>query len=194
MIPQPAPLVAKGYPMNLANLLTLLRLAALPFLVAVFYLGGAYRFELTAALFLLAAATDLVDGYVARRREQVTNLGKLLDPVADKLLITTAVLLLVEAGRLWAWLAILLIGRELAVTGLRAVASSQGKVMQAEGMGKLKMIFQVIGLAALFLGDPAAHPWIWEAGVIIVGAAVILALVSGGRYAWQVGRLFGLRQ
>lgn len=191
MIPQPQ-VAAKPYIRNLPNFLTTLRLLSIPFLVMLFYLPIPYQFELVGAIFLLASATDLIDGYIARRREQITDLGKLLDPVADKLLVIAALVLLVEADRLWAWLAILIVGREIAVTALRAIASSSGRVMQAEGMGKLKMTFQVVGITMLFVFDPAAQPWAWQAGTAALGVAAVLALVSAGRYARQVGQLLGL--
>ena len=178
--------------MNLPNALTLSRLIFIPILVFVFYLPIPYRFELLAVIFLAASATDFIDGYVARRQAQITKLGKLLDPVVDKILISAALLLLVEAGKLWAWVAILIIGREIAVTGLRAVASSSGIVIQAEGMGKLKMIFQVAGISLLFLVDASTHYAIWVAGVVVLGISVLLALLSGGQYALKVGHLFYL--
>lgn len=178
--------------MNLPNLLTLLRLLFIPVLIVVFYVPTIYRFHIVAAIFLIASATDLLDGYIARRKEQITTLGKLLDPVADKILITAALFLLVDAGKLWAWLAILIVGREIAVTGLRAVASSSGTVLPAESIGKFKMFFQVIGITILFLADPVADRMAWLVGIGSLGAAVILALVSGGQYAIRVGHLFGL--
>jgi CDP-diacylglycerol--glycerol-3-phosphate 3-phosphatidyltransferase len=178
--------------MNLPNILTLVRLGFIPILVAVFYLPGDARLYLTALIFLMAAATDLIDGYIARRRAQITNLGKLLDPVADKLLVMTALILLVESGKLWAWVAILMIGREIAVTGLRAMASSTGIVLQADGMGKLKMFFQVIGITVLFVSGPSEHHALWVIGSVMLAAAVMLAVVSGGQYTLKVGQMFSL--
>jgi len=175
--------------LNLPNLLTSVRLACIPILVGLFYVPVVHHQKLAAITFLIASATDFIDGYIARRRSQITNLGKLLDPVADKLLVMAALLLLVEAGKLWAWVAILMIGREIAVTGLRAMASTRGTVMQAEGMGKLKMIFQVIGITILFLADPTVHDDLWMTGVAALALAVLLALVSGGQYAMRAGHL-----
>jgi len=174
---------------NLPNLLTSIRLACIPVLVGLFYVPVSHHQKLAAITFLIAAATDLVDGYVARRRAQITTLGKLLDPVADKLLVMAALLLLVESGKLWAWVAILMIGREIAVTGLRAMASSRGMVMQAEGMGKFKMLFQVIGITILFLNDQAVHGPLWMVGVSALAIAVLLALISGGQYTIRAGHL-----
>jgi CDP-diacylglycerol--glycerol-3-phosphate 3-phosphatidyltransferase len=192
VITPPATALTKSYPMNLPNLLTLFRLGCIPLLVLAFYLPTSARFHLSAAIFAVAAVTDVVDGYIARRREQITNLGKLLDPVADKLLVATGLILLVEAARLWGWLAALIIGREIAVTGLRAIASSKGTVIPSEGMGKLKMIFQVVGITILFVADPALQPWLWGTGLGVLLLAMLFALLSGGRYAWQVGQLFGV--
>lgn len=175
--------------LNLPNLLTGIRLACIPVLVGLFYVPVSHHQKLAAITFLIASATDFIDGYIARRRSQITNLGKLLDPVADKLLVMAALLLLVESGKLWAWVAILMIGREIAVTGLRAMASTRGTVMQAEGLGKLKMIFQVIGITLLFLADPAVHGAVWTAGAVALALAVVLALVSGGQYAVRAGHL-----
>jgi CDP-diacylglycerol---glycerol-3-phosphate 3-phosphatidyltransferase len=175
--------------LNLPNLLTGIRLACIPVLVGLFYVPIEYHQWLAALTFLIASATDLLDGYVARRREQITNLGKLLDPVADKLLVMAALLLLVEAGKLWAWVAILIIGREIAVTGLRAMASARGTVMAAEGLGKFKMLFQVIGITFLFLSDPHVHGSLWMIGTVALALAVLLALISGGQYAIRAGHL-----
>ena len=186
---QPAQLAAKGDPMNLPNLLTALRLGCIPVILAVFYFAGSTRLHIVAAIFALASATDFIDGYVARRREQVTNLGKLLDPVADKLLVTTGLVLLTEVGRVWSWIAILIIGREIAVTGLRAMASANGLVLPAEGMGKLKMIFQVIGVTILFVADRADWFWLWVVGLSILLLSLLFALLSGGRYLQQLRHL-----
>jgi CDP-diacylglycerol--glycerol-3-phosphate 3-phosphatidyltransferase len=174
---------------NLPNVLTTIRLACIPVLVGLFYAPVEHHQQLAALIFLIASATDLLDGYIARRREQITALGKLLDPVADKLLVMAALLLLVESGKLWAWVAILIIGREIAVTGLRAMASTRGTVMAAEGMGKFKMFFQVIGIIFLFLADPVARGPLWITGSSALALAVILALISGGQYAIRAGHL-----
>ncbi|HUJ78731.1 MAG TPA: CDP-diacylglycerol--glycerol-3-phosphate 3-phosphatidyltransferase [Nitrospiria bacterium] len=175
--------------LNLPNLLTGIRLACIPVLVGLFYVPIEHHQRLAALTFLIASATDFIDGYLARRRSQITNLGKLLDPVADKLLVMAALLLLVEAGKLWAWVAILIIGREIAVTGLRAMASTRGVVMAAEGMGKFKMLFQVIGITFLFLTDSSGHNTLWMIGCTSLAAAVLLALISGGQYAIRAGHL-----
>src|SRR6202050_821214 len=143
--------------MNLPNLLTLLRVFFVPLLVATLVeqdLGPHWQnlvpasWDLFAlAIFLTAAVTDLLDGYLARRWRQVTTVGTLLDPIADKLLISAALVSLVDIHRVPAWMAILIIGREFAVSGLRSIASAGGYTIAASDLGKSKMAAQVSGLA-----------------------------------------------
>ena len=162
--------------MNLANLLTLLRIFFVPLLVAAlvqdnweFVLGGfVITNELLAlAIFLAAAATDLLDGYVARRWGQITTVGTLLDPIADKLLISSALIALVQVRQVPGWMAILIIGREFAVTGLRGIAASAGYTIQASDLGKTKMVSQVLAVSLILVSvrwdqwRPAADVWLW---------------------------------
>lgn len=144
--------------MNLPNLLTLLRIFFVPLLVASllstsagFYVGTWFiKTEFIAlAIFLLAAATDLIDGYLARKWGQITTVGTLLDPIADKLLISAALIAMVQIHLLPAWVVILLIGREFAVTGFRSIAASTGYTIGASNWGKWKMVGQVLVVAML---------------------------------------------
>jgi CDP-diacylglycerol--glycerol-3-phosphate 3-phosphatidyltransferase len=177
--------------MNLPNLLTLLRLALIPVLVAVLDVGTSPGLAVAAAaIFAAAAFTDWLDGYVARRRKQVTDLGKLLDPIADKLLILSALVMLVEAGRAPGWLVILILAREFAVTGLRAVAAAGGRVLAAESLGKLKMVAQTIAVLVLIL-EPVLPIWAHTLGLGLLLAATALAILSASRYAVQYGRSLG---
>jgi CDP-diacylglycerol--glycerol-3-phosphate 3-phosphatidyltransferase len=146
--------------MNLPNLLTLLRIFFVPLLVAAlvqeslsFQAGSiVVSNELLAlAIFIAAAGTDLLDGYLARRWGQVTTVGTLLDPIADKLLISAALISMVQVRVLAGWMAILLIGREFAVTGLRSIAASAGYTIQANDLGKTKMVSQVLAVSVLML-------------------------------------------
>ncbi len=146
--------------MNLPNVLTLLRIFFVPLLVAALVqesltlqLGEVVvtNESLALAIFLAAAATDLLDGYVARRWGQVTTVGTLLDPIADKLLISAALISLVQVRVLAGWMAILLIGREFAVTGLRSIAASAGYTIQANDLGKTKMVSQVVAVSLLMI-------------------------------------------
>ncbi|GAA0366027.1 CDP-diacylglycerol--glycerol-3-phosphate 3-phosphatidyltransferase [Bacillus horti] len=151
--------------MNLANRITLARIFLVPiimFFLLVRFDWGQFTFAdvtltyseiLATLIFILAASTDGLDGYIARKRNMVTNLGKFLDPLADKLLITAALISLVELGSVAAWMAILIISREFAVTGLRLVAAADGQVIAASNMGKLKTIIQIVAICAVMLNN-----------------------------------------
>ena len=146
--------------MNLPNSLTLLRIFFVPLLVAALVqadfqpsLGflNVYKEFWALAIFLAAAATDLLDGYLARRWKQVTTVGTLLDPIADKLLISAALISLVQIRRIPAWMVILIIGREFAVSGLRSIAAAEGYTIRASELGKTKMVAQVVGISVVML-------------------------------------------
>ncbi|OYD09515.1 CDP-diacylglycerol--glycerol-3-phosphate 3-phosphatidyltransferase [Paludifilum halophilum] len=178
--------------MNLANKITLARIFLVPVLMIfllVKYDLGQFRLgegtitvsEIIATLiFITAAVTDGLDGYIARKKKLVTNLGKFLDPLADKLLISAALISLVEMQRLDAWIAIVIISREFAVTGLRLVAAAEGQVIAASAMGKLKTIVQIIAIAALILNNfpfssiafPFSQIFVWLAVIITIGSGV----------------------
>lgn len=150
--------------MNLPNSLTLLRIFIVPLLVVVLLTPfsenwfGVPRHVLGVVLFLAAALTDYLDGHFARSRGQVTRLGKLLDPVADKLLISAALISLVENQLAPAWAVVIIIGREFAVTGLRSIAASEGVVIDASRMGKFKMLVQVVTVALLIVSSVGGQP------------------------------------
>jgi len=171
------------FPLNLANLLTLLRIIAVP-VVVVALLGETPNGDaLAAAVFALAALTDGLDGYFARSRDAVTTFGKLMDPLADKLLITAALLSLVSLDRLEAWVAMVIIAREVAVTGLRAIAAERGVVIAASWLGKLKTVLQIAAVFALIATNPAPG---WVDALVYLALAV--TVVSGADY------FFGLRR
>lgn len=149
--------------MNLPNTLTLLRIFIVPFMVVVLLTPfsdwlGVPRHILGVTLFLGAALTDYLDGRIARSRDQVSRLGKLLDPIADKLLISAALISLVENQLAPAWAVVIIIGREFAVTGLRSIAAADGVVIAASRMGKFKMLSQVVAVALLIVSSVAGHP------------------------------------
>jgi CDP-diacylglycerol--glycerol-3-phosphate 3-phosphatidyltransferase len=175
---------------NLANLLTLSRILLIPVFVMLFLSPTPERSLAAALVFTIAAVTDLLDGYVARRRGQITKLGKLLDPIADKLLVLSGLILLVQFDRIPALVAIIIIAREVAVTGVRAIAASEGIVLAAETIGKWKMAMQVIAIVLLILEgsfEVLAQPLhLLGSGLLYI--ALALALVSGGQYLanfWQ---------
>lgn len=168
--------------MNLPNALTVLRIFLVPVLVVVLLTrtrtdGGLL---LGVAIFGLAVLTDYLDGYFARRRNQVTRLGTLLDPLADKLLTASAFLSLVEMDAVPAWMVMIILGREFAVTGLRNVAAGRGYLIPASGLGKGKMVAQVVAIVLLLLGR--RFEILQLPGLAALWLVVILALVSGIDY------------
>ena len=137
------------FPLNLPNTLTLLRILLVPVVVVALLDETPNGDAIAAGVFALAALTDGLDGYIARSRDAITTFGKLMDPLADKLLVTAALVSLVSLGRLEAWIAMVIIAREFAVTGLRGVAAEQGVVIQASWLGKMKTILQIAAIIAL---------------------------------------------
>jgi len=171
------------FPLNLPNALTLLRILAVP-VVVVALLGETPNGDaLAAAVFALAAATDGLDGYFARSRGAVTTFGKLMDPLADKLLVTAALVSLVSLDRLEAWVAMVIIAREIAVTGLRAIAAERGIVIAASWLGKVKTVLQIAAVIALIAANPAPA---WVDALVYLALAV--TVLSGADY------FFGLRR
>ncbi len=165
------------FPLNLPNALTLLRILAVPVVVVALLGETPNGDELAAAVFALAALTDGLDGYFARSRDAVTTFGKLMDPLADKLLITAALVSLVSLNRLQAWVAMVIIAREIAVTGLRAIAAERGVVIAASWMGKLKTVLQIAAIFALIATNPAPT-WV----NVLVYVAVAATVISGADY------------
>lgn len=142
-------------------------------------------------LFTVAAATDWVDGYVARRFEAVSTLGKLMDPLADKLLVSTALIMLIPLGRIPAWVALLILSREMLITGLRGIASSSGIIVSASGLGKVKSIVQYVGLGTLiFPLGLLPIPYLHHIGLILVYIALVLTVWSGFDYFYKLRRVF----
>ena len=143
--------------------------------------GYIVHFEVWGVLILLlAAATDWADGYLARRRLQVTTLGILLDPIADKLLISAAFIALVDMHLVKAWMVVIIIGREFTVLGLRNIASAEGFTIQASTLGKTKMVLQVCAVAIVIMG--ARHPSLEPLALVLLWLVVISALVSAAQY------------
>jgi CDP-diacylglycerol--glycerol-3-phosphate 3-phosphatidyltransferase len=175
--------------MNLPNSLTTLRIFFVPLLVAVLltrepnwnFWGLPVHFEVLGVLILLAAAaTDAMDGYIARKRSEITTLGILLDPIADKLLISAAFISLVQMGLVPAWMVVIIIGREFIVVGLREIAVSEGLIIPASVFGKTKMVLQVIAGCAVIL--TAMHPGLTQLGVILMWLVVVSAVASAIHY------------
>ncbi|MEW5952979.1 MAG: CDP-diacylglycerol--glycerol-3-phosphate 3-phosphatidyltransferase [Bacillota bacterium] len=168
--------------MNLANRVTLARIFLVPLFLTIVSMKFPYGDYLAAGVFILAASTDGLDGYIARKRKQVTVLGKFMDPLADKLLISAALISLVELGRLSGWVAVLIIGRELTITGLRAIVARDGVVVSSSGLGKIKMITQIVAIVALFLQDYPFDLLQIPLGNIAMTIAVFFTIWSGFDY------------
>jgi CDP-diacylglycerol--glycerol-3-phosphate 3-phosphatidyltransferase len=173
--------------LNLPNLLTLVRILLIPVFVILFITPTPDRSLSAAVIFTVAAVTDMLDGYIARRNGQVTKLGKLLDPIADKLLVLSALILLVNIDRVSALVAILVIAREVAVTGIRAIAAGEGLIIAAETTGKYKMALQVVAIVLLILeGTGLAELGNMHlAGTVTLYLSLVLGYVSGGQYVWS---------
>ncbi len=172
------------FSLNLPNTLTLLRILLVPVVVVALLDETPNGDAIAAGVFALAALTDGLDGYIARSRGAITTFGKLIDPLADKLLVTAALVSLVSLGRLEAWIAMVIIAREFAVTGLRGVAAEQGVVIQASWLGKLKTILQIAAIILLIAFDPAPL-----AVDLLVYVAVAVTVVSGIDYFFGFRRM-----
>lgn len=172
---------------NLPNFITLTRILLIPVFVVLFATPTPDRSLSAALIFVVAAVTDLLDGYLARRNGQVTILGKLLDPIADKLLVLSALILLVNVDRVSALVAILIIAREVAVTGIRAIAASEGMVISAETTGKYKMALQVVAIVLLILEGTFLSGLgnLHLAGIATLYLSLVLGYISGGQYVWS---------
>ncbi|HEY0050823.1 MAG TPA: CDP-diacylglycerol--glycerol-3-phosphate 3-phosphatidyltransferase [Pyrinomonadaceae bacterium] len=150
--------------MNLPNYLTLARIVLVPLLVVILLTPfadewfGISSYALAIAIFLAASVTDILDGHLARRRNQVSNFGKLLDPIADKLLVSAALIVLVEKHLAPAWAVVVILGREFIITGLRSVAASEGIVIAAQKIGKIKMWAQCVAIVALLVAGATGNP------------------------------------
>ena len=150
--------------MNLPNYLTLARIVIVPLLVVVLLTPfadewlGISGYALAIAIFLVASFTDILDGHLARRRNQVSNLGKLLDPIADKLLVSAALIVLVEKHLAPAWTVVIILGREFIITGLRSVAAADGIIIHAQKIGKIKMWAQCVAIVALLVAGATGNP------------------------------------
>ena len=177
--------------MNLPNKLTMGRIFAIPVFIVVFLMD--YRYA-AAVIFILAALTDMLDGHIARKHNLVTNFGKLMDPLADKLLVMSALICLAQIGDVPGWMVIVILGREFIITGMRQVAAAQGIVIAAGTTGKIKTITQMIAIPLLILDNwpfsllsfnlPADQIFLW--------IALIMTVISGTEYIVKNKKLFSM--
>lgn len=168
--------------MNLANKLTVLRIFLIPVFM-VFLLGKIpYGAQIAAGIFIIAAVTDILDGYFARKRNEITNLGRFMDPLADKLLVSAALISLVQMGKLSAWVVVIIIGREFTISILRAVAAAEGRVIAASWWGKAKTIFQIIAIISFLINNFPFSYINFPFDTIVMWIAVVFTIISGVDY------------
>lgn len=174
--------------MNLPNKLTIGRIIAVPVFITAYLLG----FYIPAfIIFVLAAITDLLDGKIARSRGLVTNFGKIMDPLADKILVYSALCLFIEDGTLPAWSLIIILAREFVVSGMRTVAAAEGTVVAAGMSGKIKTVLQMIAVSILILAGTGID-MILQTGLIIFWASLIMTIYSGAKYIYDNKNVFSM--
>ncbi|MFN2568760.1 MAG: CDP-diacylglycerol--glycerol-3-phosphate 3-phosphatidyltransferase [Candidatus Dormibacteria bacterium] len=169
--------------LTLPNQLTLLRLLLVPVVVYCALAGFNYHYQAAAAVFAAAAITDTVDGRIARSRNLVSELGKFLDPLADKLLVISALLVLVNLSLVAVWVVIVIVAREFLITGLRTLAASQGVVVGSTPWGKSKTLTQNMMIGLIMLSQPYA--WVKPVALTVLGLAVAATVLSGLDYLWR---------
>lgn len=177
--------------MNLPNKLTIGRIIAIPIFIVVFLMG--YRYA-AAVIFILAAFTDMLDGQIARKYNLVTNFGKLMDPLADKLLVMSALICMVELGDVAGWMVVVILGREFIITGMRQVAAAQGIVIAAGTTGKIKTVTQMIAIPLLILDNWPFAMLSFELpmDIIFLWIALIMTVISGAEYIVKNRKLFSM--
>lgn len=168
--------------MNLANKITLLRVLLVPVFVVVYYLEIPYSNYLAAAIFVIASLTDALDGHIARTRNLITNFGKFADPLADKVLAAAALIVLVGADKVPAWIVIVIIAREFAISGFRIIAASEGITIAASKWGKAKTISQLTAIILLLMNNFPFSQIRIPMDIIMLYIALILTIISGADY------------
>ena len=175
--------------MNLPNKLTTLRILLIPVFIAVYICTG--NGFISAGIFIVASFTDFLDGHLARKLNMTTNYGKIMDPLADKLLVASAFVCMVQTGQVAAWMVAIILAREFAITSLRAVAASEGVVIAAAWSGKIKTVTQMLAIIFLLIGNWPFSLVNVPVDRILLWLAVIMTLYSGLEYIWKNRKLFG---
>jgi CDP-diacylglycerol--glycerol-3-phosphate 3-phosphatidyltransferase len=170
---------------NLPNTISMLRIGVIPVLFCLLFSPGPTMSLVIAGLFIIAGLTDLLDGYIARRFQIVTTMGKFLDPIADKLIVNTAMILLIPVGRIPAWVVAVMIIRDFAVDGIRNVASSEGLIIPASEHGKRKTLCQIFAISALIIHYPFIGANAHVVGTVIIYIALALSVISGIDYFFK---------
>ena len=176
--------------MNLPNKLTILRVILVPFFVLVFMKE---QYLIALVLFCLASVTDALDGQIARKNNLVTNFGKIMDPLADKILVYSALCLFLQIGIIKGWMLIVILAREFIVAGMRTVAASEGRVLAAGMSGKIKTVLQMVGVIVMILGlSIPKHENILILGSFIFLASIIMTIYSGCEYVYKNRDVFSM--
>ncbi|MGL6105937.1 CDP-diacylglycerol--glycerol-3-phosphate 3-phosphatidyltransferase [Romboutsia sp.] len=176
--------------MNLPNKLTLFRIFLIPVFIVVMLLNIPNKYLIACIIFIVGSITDAMDGHIARKYNLVTDFGKFMDPLADKLLVISALTCMIEAGLVASWMVIIIVSRELTVSILRAIAAADGKVIAASSGGKLKTISQMVSIIVLLLGAQFANQTLLLIGWVCILVATLLTLYSGGEYLYKNKELF----
>ena len=177
--------------MNLPNKLTVGRMIAVPFFIAAYMMG---YYPVALVLFCLASATDALDGSIARKRGLVTNFGKIMDPLADKILVYSALCLFIESGLIKSWMMIIILAREFIVAGMRTVAASEGRVLAAGMSGKIKTVLQMVAVILYLFGlsVPSIGNTVIMIANVIFWAALAMTIYSGAEYVWKNRDVFSM--
>lgn len=168
--------------MNIANKITMLRILLIPVFMVLMLIEFPYHMEAALVVFLIASLTDKLDGYLARKYNMITDFGKFMDPLADKLLITGALVVFIQLGRIESWIVFVILTREFAVTGLRTLAAAQNVIIAASNYGKIKTVSQIVAIAILFLGNYPLNLIKLPIDLIAVYFALIITVLSGLDY------------
>lgn len=176
--------------MNLPNKLTLLRILLIPVFVIIMMLDVTNHYLMACLIFIIASITDALDGHIARKNNLVTDFGKFMDPLADKLLVISALICMIESNLVAGWMVIIIVARELTVSILRAIAAADGKVISASGGGKIKTISQMLAIIILLLGANIDNSMLLQVGTIFMLIATMLTLYSGADYLYKNKELF----
>lgn len=176
--------------MNLPNKLTLFRIFLIPVFIIIMMINIPNKFIIACMIFIIASVTDAMDGHIARKYNLITDFGKFMDPLADKLLVISALTTMIEFDLVAAWMVIIIVARELTVSILRAIAAADGKVIAASSGGKLKTISQMIAIVVLLLAAQTGNMLLLDTGKIIILIATLLTLYSGWEYIYKNRNLF----
>lgn len=175
---------------DIPNILTMLRVVAVPFFVFFTLISGFEDYSVAFIIFIVASLTDFFDGYLARKWNVVSSFGKLMDPLADKLLVFSALIFLLKEGLVPYWSVVVIVGREFAVSGLRSLAAERGLIIAAGISGKIKTVFQMLAIISFFMVLNTSLVFFRQAAPVLYYIALLLTVYSGVEYFWKTGALF----